>query len=141
MDALSTDQLVFLAAQRVGRLATADGAGRPHVVPVCYACDGASLFVALDTKPKRVQHMALKRVRNIVANPHVALVIDHYDDDWSQLAYLLVQGLATLIEPGDVEHARAIALLRERYPQYATMPIEQNPVIVIRPASVVMWGR
>jgi coenzyme F420-0:L-glutamate ligase / coenzyme F420-1:gamma-L-glutamate ligase len=139
MHTFSRDQLAFLEAQRVGRLATADRAGQPHVVPVCYACDGISLFVALDAKPKRVDARQLKRVRNILENPAVALVVDRYQEDWSQLAFLLIQGTAALLEPGAGEHTRVIALLRARYPQYAAMPIEQNPAIAIRPISVVGW--
>ncbi len=137
---LTDDQLVFLQNQRVGRLATTDGEGRPHVVPVCYACDGGSLYIALDAKPKRVAPDRLKRVRNLRANPQVALVIDRYSDDWSQLAYLLIQGTAALLAPGDVEHDRAVALLRARYQQYQAMPIHEQPVIAIRPSSVVAWG-
>jgi PPOX class probable F420-dependent enzyme len=133
-------QIAFIEAQRAGRLATADRDGRPHVVPVCYACDGASFYIALDAKPKRVAPERLKRVRNILDNPEAALVIDRYSDDWSALAYLLVRGAAALIPPGEQEHRRAIALLRGRYPQYRTMPIEAQPVIVLRAASLVAWG-
>jgi PPOX class probable F420-dependent enzyme len=133
-------QSAFVAAQRVGRLATADERGRPHVVPVCYACDGLSFYIALDAKPKRVAHARLRRVRNILANPRAALVIDSYSDDWSALAYVLVRGAAALLPPGDAEHARAVVLLRERYPQYQAMPIDQQPAIVLRAESVVAWG-
>jgi len=124
----------------VGRLATADRAGQPHVVPVCYAYAAGSFYIALDAKPKRVAHERLKRVRNILDNPQAALVIDHYDEDWSALAYLLVRGTAALLPPGDPEHARAVELLRARYPQYRAMPIDQQPMIMIRVESVVAWG-
>src|SRR5215208_3722796 len=135
----TANQMAFLQAQRAGRLATATSDGAPHVIPVCYACDGASLFIALDAKPKRVAPERLRRIRNILENPRVALVIDRYSDDWSQLAYLLIQGSAVLLRPDQAEHGRAVALLRERYVQYLTMPIEQQPVIAIRPAKVVAW--
>ena len=137
---LTPRQLAFLQAQRAGRLATATRDGAPHVIPVCYACDGASLYIALDSKPKRVAPERLKRVRNILENPRVALVIDRYSDDWSELAYLLIQGTAALLPPGDGEHHRAVALLRERYLQYQAMPIDRQPAIAIRPAAVVQWG-
>jgi len=137
--AFSAEQLGFLQAQRAGRLATATRDGAPHVIPVCYACDGASLYIALDAKPKRVAPERLRRVRNILENPRVALVIDRYSDDWSELAYLLIQGAAMLIRPGEAEHNRAVALLRQRYVQYHSMPIEQQPVIAIRPTSVASW--
>ena len=140
MEALSTEQLDFVNAERAGRLATADANGEPHVIPVCYAYDSNSFYIALDAKPKRVAPRQLKRIRNILENPQVALVIDRYSDDWSRLAYLLVRGTAELIPPGEDEHKRATALLRERYAQYQTMSIHEQPVIGIRPASVVAWG-
>ena len=133
-------QLAFLQAQRAGRLATATREGVPHVIPVCYACDGASVYIALDAKPKRVAPERLRRVRNILENPQVALVIDRYSDDWSQLAYLLLRGTAELLPPGGAEHARAVELLRARYPQYHAMPIDQQPAIAIRAVSLVAWG-
>jgi PPOX class probable F420-dependent enzyme len=140
MTHFTPNQLTFLQSQRAGRLATASGDGAPHVIPVCYACDGASLYIALDAKPKRVAPERLRRIRNILENPRVALVIDRYSDDWGQLAYLLIQGAAALLPPGEPEHSRAVALLRERYVQYLTMPIERQPVIAIRPEKVVAWG-
>ena len=140
MHTFTANQLAFLQAQRAGRLATATSDGTPHVIPVCYACDGASLYIALDAKPKRVAPERLRRIRNILENPRVALVIDRYSDDWSQLAYLLIQGIAVLVRSDQADHSRAVALLRERYVQYLTMPIEQQPVIAIRPATVVAWG-
>jgi coenzyme F420-0:L-glutamate ligase / coenzyme F420-1:gamma-L-glutamate ligase len=141
MPPFTPEQLAFIQSQRVGRLATADAQGKPHVVPVCYACDGASLYIALDAKPKRVAAARLRRVRNILENPQVALVIDSYSDDWQALAFVLVSGTAALLATGEGEHARAIELLRARYPQYARMPIETQPAIAIRPASVVAWGK
>ena len=137
---LTDAQVAFIEAQRVGRLATADRAGRPHVVPVCYAYAAGSIYIALDAKPKRVAPERLKRVRNILDNPQVALVLDRYSEDWSRLAYLLVQGAAGLLAPGAAEHARAVELLRDRYPQYHTMPIHEQPAIAIRVESAVAWG-
>lgn len=140
MTLLTVPQLAFLQAQRVGRFATADAAGQPHVTPVCYAAVAAALYIALDAKPKRVEPQRLKRVRNIRANPQVALVVDHYSDDWRELAYLLVRGTADLLPPGADEHRHAVELLRDRYPQYRTMPIAEQPVIAIRPLAVTAWG-
>ena len=140
MHLLTPAQIAFAEIQRIGRLATADRAGQPHVVPVCYAYAAGSFYIALDAKPKRVAPERLKRIRNILDNPQVALVIDRYDEDWSALAYLLVRGTAALLPPGDPEHARAVELLRARYPQYRAMPIDQRPMITIRVESVVAWG-
>lgn len=130
----------FVQQQRVARLATSDRTGQPHAVPVCYAFDAAGFYIALDSKPKRVPPQRLKRVRNILENPRVALLIDRYSDDWQQLAFLLVQGEAALLMPGDSRHAPAIALLRDRYPHYRAMPIHERPLIMIRPAAIVAWG-
>ena len=109
------------------------------MIPVCHACDGRSIYSVLDQKPKRVSVIQLRRVRNIQANPHVALVVDHYDADWRRLWYLLLTGTAELLEAGE-EQARAIGLLRQKYPQYRQMPIEDRPVIKITPTSVAAWG-
>ncbi len=94
MEQFTPQQLAFLDAQCAGRLAAADRLGQPHVVPVRYAWAGDALYIALDEKPKRVRPERLKRVQNILENSQVALVVDQYDDDWSRLAYVLVQGRA-----------------------------------------------
>lgn len=131
----------FIREHRVARLATVDGEGRPMVIPICYAFDGECLYTPIDEKPKSVAIGALKRVRNISANPQVALVIDEYVEDWSKLTYLLVSGEAEILEArsGNSEHARAVALLREKYPQYRSMAIDQRPVIKIRPSRLKLW--
>ncbi len=133
-------EAAFIHRQRVARLATADVEGNPHVIPVCYAFDGSRFYTPLDDKPKRVAATQLRRVRNIEARPHVALVIDQYDDDWSRLGYVLVQGRAELLQPQDPVHAHALSLLRDRYVQYRSMPLEQNPVIAITPEHIASWG-
>jgi len=137
---LSPQHSSYLAAQRVARLATADVDGRPHVVPVCYAFDGERLYIALDDKPKRVSPMRLKRVRNIRANSQVSLLVDTYHEDWSRLSYVLVNGTATIEEPGSERHITAIPLLREKYPQYREMGIDSQPIIAIVPQSVHAWS-
>jgi PPOX class probable F420-dependent enzyme len=129
----------FARDQRVARLATADVEGRPHVIPVCYAFDGARFYTPLDEKPKRVSVTQLKRVRNIQARHEVALVIDRYTDDWSQLAWLRIVGRADLLAPDDTGHAGAVALLRERYLQYQTMALEQSQIVALTPTAVASW--
>ena len=73
---LTPTQLTFLNHQRVARLATADKAGVPHIVPICYVVEGASVYIALDAKPKRVAPLRLKRVRNIAENAEVSVLVD-----------------------------------------------------------------
>lgn len=129
----------FIRTHRVARLATADGDGRPLALPICYAFDGEHFYSPVDEKPKQVAPRQLKRVRNIEANPHVALVIDDYADDWSKLAYVLASGLATIIGPGTDEHARAVRLLRDKYPQYRAMAIDERIIIKITPTRIRQW--
>lgn len=136
---LSQEQVELLNQVPVGHLATADKAGRPHVIPFCFACDGESIYSALDAKPKSGNLRGLRRVRNILENPRISVVIDHYEADWSKLWYLLVQGRAELLETG-AEQADALALLRAKYPQYREMDLEGNPVIRITPERATGWS-
>jgi PPOX class probable F420-dependent enzyme len=135
---LSASQLRFLAAHPVGRLATADRDGAPHVVPVCFAVAGASLYITIDEKPKR-NDRPVKRLRNIAENPTVAIVVDRYDETWSHLAWIMMRGQAEILNHG-VEHEDAQALLRRRYPQLGPMRIEHLPVIAVRIERVTQWG-
>jgi coenzyme F420-0:L-glutamate ligase/coenzyme F420-1:gamma-L-glutamate ligase len=137
---LNDEQTAFLVRRRVARLATADAAGEPHAVPVCFAFARSSIFIAIDEKPKKVPASDLKRVRNILENPEVALTADRYAEDWSLLAFVMVRGRAELLDPDTNEHAAAVRILRGKYHQYETMRIEVNPVIAIRPEKAVSWG-
>ena len=136
---VSPETRAFIDGHRVGRLATADAGGTPHVVPVCYAYDGRYIYSALDLKAKRVAARRLKRVRNIETNPRVALVIDEYDEDWDVLAYVLVHGTAEVLEGGP-DRAHGATLLREKYPQYRELLEEGCTVLRIDPERVVVWG-
>jgi len=137
---LSPEETSFLVRQRVARLATASGSGEPHAIPVCFAYDGRLVHIALDEKPKDVPATRLKRVRNILENPNVALVADRYSEDWDLLAYVLVRGQAGLVEPDTPMHTAAVRLLRGKYHQYEKMALEENPVISISPERVASWG-
>ena len=139
MAQLTRRQSKLLVSTRVGHLATADADGVPHVIPVCFTIDGRFIYSVLDQKPKRAALTRLRRVRNIQANPQVTLLIDHYEEDWSRLWYLMVAGQAELLLEGD-ERVNAITILREKYPQYREMDIGLNPVIKISPTKVVSWG-
>lgn len=136
---LTDDQRRFLDGQRVARLATADSRGRPHVIPICFAAKGDTVYFTIDEKPKRASGTRLKRMANIRENPHVALVVDHYEDDWSRLAWVMVQGRAEVLDAGG-EHDRAQAVLRSRYPQLEDMRIEGLPVVAIRVDHAAAWG-
>jgi PPOX class probable F420-dependent enzyme len=129
----------FLDTLRVARLATADAHGVPHVVPVCFAIADGTLYMTIDEKPKRQVGAPLKRLRNIAENPAVAILADRYDEDWTRLGWIMLQGRAEILS-GGTEHARAQALLRARYPQLGGMDIEPLPVIAVRLERVISWG-
>jgi len=130
----------FLSRHRVARLATADRDGIPHVVPFCFALVGERLYFVVDAKPKRRGGMALKRMRNIAANPAVAVVADDYDEDWSALAFVLLRGTAAVVADAR-ERAQALRALRRRYPQYRAMALDgpEHPVVAITPSHVHQW--
>src|SRR5579884_3477608 len=128
----------FVESRRVGHLATAEAGGMPHLVPVCFALIGDSLYITIDEKPKR-RDRPLKRMRNIIENPQAAFVTDRYDEDWNRLGWVILRGRAEIIDAG-AEHDAAQARLRERYPQYRTMNLADLPVIALRILRVTGWG-
>ena len=133
----------MLKEARVARLATLDAKSRPHIVPVCFAYDGEFFYTAIDEKPKRVIRERLARLRNIRAVPRVALLIDEYDEDWTQLWYVLIRGDAKLIpKSAHKKHAWAIRKLRAKYPQYGQgMLADDAPIIRITPVQTTSWGK
>jgi PPOX class probable F420-dependent enzyme len=104
------------AAARVARLATADPGGRPHLVPIAFAVAGDTIYSAVDSKPKRTR--ALRRLANVRENPAVSLLVDHWDEgDWERLWWVRADGDGRVLQPAEPEAARAVELLRERYPR------------------------
>jgi PPOX class probable F420-dependent enzyme len=136
---LSVSALRLIRSARVAHLATADAAGRPHVIPICFVFDGQRFYSPIDEKPKRAEPRKLKRLRNITANPNVSLVIDRYDEDWRKLAYVLIFGKARALASG-IHHRKAVKLLRRKYCQYRSMKIDQRPLISITAKKTVTWG-
>lgn len=137
----SPAERAYVETGRVGRLATADPGGRPSVIPVCYAfVDGTRLVTPIDEKPKRVDPNDLRRVRDVTANPDVALVVDHYRKDWDRLGWVQIKGSATLRQPSATDHGAAVAPLEEKYDQYGDHDLDVRPMILIEPGSVLSWG-
>lgn len=130
----------FVAERRVGHLATVDVAGRPQVVPICFALLDDIIVSALDEKPKSVPPTELRRVRNLLARPAVEFLVDEYDDDWERLRFVQLRGRASLIDPGDPCHAAAVQILRIKYPQYGSMRIQNQPIIRIVIEGVHVWS-
>lgn len=108
----------------------------PHVVPFTFAVDGDLIYSAVDAKPKSTTR--LKRLGNIRGNPRVAVLADHYEDDWSALWWVRADGFAAVVEEA-AAMARPLRLLAERYPQYAASP-PAGPVIEIRVGRWTGWA-
>jgi PPOX class probable F420-dependent enzyme len=121
---------------RVARLGLLDDGGGPRVLPVTYAMHAGALVTAVDHKPKQVPADRLARVRWLRANPRAAITVDHYDEDWSQLAWVQALGRVTIVDPADAPEA--VAALTSRYPQYRDVaPV--GPVISLLPDRVLWW--
>ena len=117
---------------RSGVLSTVTAEGRPHAVPCCFALDGDTVYSAVDAKPKST--LALRRLDNLATNPSACLLVDCYDDDWSELWWVRADGTARVLVDGD-ERDHALELLAAKYPQYReTRP--PGPVIAI---SITAW--
>jgi PPOX class probable F420-dependent enzyme len=104
---------------RIARLATITADGRPHLVPCCFALADETVYSAIDAKPKTT--LALRRLANIAANPAVALLIDHYDEDWSTLWWVRIDGIAR-VTTDPTERRTALDLLATKYSQYIETP-------------------
>jgi PPOX class probable F420-dependent enzyme len=130
----------LLAAARVARLATASPDGVPHLVPVTFALAGDIVYTAVDGKPKAARQApaGLRRLDNIRRNPAVALLADHYAEDWSALWWARADGEASVIDDPALMAGPA-RLLAGRYPQYATVPLP-GPVIAIQVRRWSGWA-
>ena len=125
---------------RVAHLATSDQYARPHVVPIVFVWSDDILYTPLDRKPKREDDWhALRRVRNIETNGRVAVVIDRYEEDWSHLAWVMLEGVATILESGD-ERDAAAALLLAKYAQYEKLPLTGRPIVRVQIERGTEWS-
>lgn len=111
----------------VARLATVSAAGEPHLVPVVFAVVGSTIVTAVDHKPKSTPR--LRRLRNIAETGRVALLVDEYDEDWTQLWWARADGSARVVARDEVDPAAVTALI-DRYSQYADHPPD-GPFVVI----------
>jgi PPOX class probable F420-dependent enzyme len=130
------DPKVRFTQSPVARLATITPDGIPHLVPVVFAVGGDQhdvVYTAVDAKPKTTKQ--LRRLANIESNPEVSLLVDHYADDWTQLWWVRVDGVASIHEDGDAMHT-GYRLLRAKYAQYQSVPLI-GPVIEI---TVRRWS-
>jgi PPOX class probable F420-dependent enzyme len=125
--------VVNVDAVRVARLATVGADGRPHVVPICFALDGDTIYTAVDQKPKSTRR--LQRLANIEAEPRVEVLVDHWDEDWSRLWWVRLSGRARIVE----HDPRGLELLQAKYRQYREDP-PVGPFVVVAVESRREWG-
>jgi PPOX class probable F420-dependent enzyme len=132
----------FIERARVARLATVDYASKPYLVPVVFVFDGNHFFIPIDQKRKTVKPQKLKRIKNIQDNPNVALLIDKYNEDWTKLAFVMIQGKASIITSktqGNIQLQEAYKKLTTKYRQYQKIRLSEM-CIIIKPEKVVSWG-
>jgi PPOX class probable F420-dependent enzyme len=125
-----------LTSARVARLATTGPDGRPHLVPIVFALDGDTLYSAVDRKPKRSR--TLRRLENARLRPDVTILVDHYEERWSELWWIRLRGRARVLDEG-AECERALELLAAKYPQYVAEP-PNGPVLAVDVSEVREWA-
>ena len=137
MDDLFAD---LLQSSPTAHLATSDQYAKPHVVPIVFVWEAPYLYSPLDAKPKRDDDWhSLRRVRNLETNGRASVVVDRYAADWTHLAWVLLDGLAVILESGE-ERDRAAAALEAKYPQYARLPLAGRPIVKITVERTVCWS-
>jgi PPOX class probable F420-dependent enzyme len=127
------DAAAMFAESPVAMLATVGPDAVPHIVPVVFAVHGDVVYTAVDAKRKSTRR--LRRLANIEANPQVSLLVDHYENDWSQLWWVRADGVAAIHYSGE-EMAAGYALLRRKYPQYQRIALD-GPVVTV---DVKRWS-
>ncbi len=126
----------LLQTERVGRLGLLDDNQHPRVLPVTFARLGDEVWSAIDDKPKSVPASELARLRWLRSRPNAALTVDHYDEDWSTLAWVQLLGRVKIDEIDC--HDDVLDALATRYPQYREHP-PSGPLLRLTPSRVIYW--
>jgi PPOX class probable F420-dependent enzyme len=131
----------FIERARFARLATIDSEFKPHLVPVVFVFNGNHFFIPVDEKRKTAKPEKLKRIRNIQHNPNVALLIDEYSEDWTKLAFVMIQGKASIASKGEgnIQVREAYKKLMTKYIQYQKVGVGEM-CIIITPKKVASWS-
>ncbi|HZP26188.1 MAG TPA: TIGR03668 family PPOX class F420-dependent oxidoreductase [Dehalococcoidia bacterium] len=137
-DWITETEAAFIERQRIALLATANPRAKPHAMPVCYVWLRGDFYIPIDEKPKRT--LDLRRVRNIRSNPAVTLLFNRYSEDWDELAWVLIEGQAEMLE-ADAAAGKVLKELRQKYPRYREMALEGRPLIRVRPQKASSWGQ
>jgi PPOX class probable F420-dependent enzyme len=121
--------LELITTARVGHLATAALNLQPYLTPVVFIAQQNSILIPLDNKPKTIDVNRLRRVKNIEENPKVSFLVDHYDEDWTHLWFVMIIGNAKLIqlnrktERKTKEMTKIRNMFLKKYSQYAKIGI------------------
>ena len=131
---LKKDLAKLLTWERIVRVATVSPRGVPHVVPVAHVLADGKLYFASDP--------GARKLRNLRANPQVAMTVDVYVDDWSHLMGVMIQGRARMFDRGP-QWRRIRTLLYEKYPQYpeeSALEERETVIVEVTPTNVFSWG-
>jgi inorganic pyrophosphatase len=131
-------ELDFIANHRFAHLASVDSGERPHAIPIIYGFDGDKIYTPTEDTFRKTGPFQLARVRNILTNHRVFLVVDDYDDDWSKLAWVQVRGNA-IVKTNGQDYEKGIDLLTLKYPQYKNEHLNGKPLIIITPQKINGW--
>ena len=126
----------LLDASRVARMGFVDDDGAPRVLPVTFTVAGETIFSAVDQKRKRVAGERLARVQWLRSRPRAALTVDHYDEDWSRLAWVQALGSVRILRADD--SPEGLDALRDRYRQYADES-PAGPLLALTPERLLWW--
>ena len=136
LDDLPAWARALLEREPAGHLGLIDGDGHPRVLPLTFALAGGVLATAVDEKPKHAPGAELARVRWLRRRPAAALTVDHYDDDWSRLAW--VQALGRIEVAAVADHPQALAALQAKYAPYRDR-VPPGPLLLLRPQRLLWW--
>jgi PPOX class probable F420-dependent enzyme len=124
----------LLESARVARLGLLDDHDTPRVLPVTFALEAGAVWTAVDSKPKRPGEPA--RVRYLRRRPEAAVTVDHYDDDWTRLAWVQLLGRVEVLDAAGREPA--VEALVTKYPPYRDEP-PGGPLLRLEIERALHW--
>jgi len=137
---LNTIQRELVTNQSIARLATSTSNGEPYLIPITFILDADRIVVVIDDKPK--SDGPLRRVKNIRQNSSVAVLFDHYENDWTQLWWLLIRGDGEILEFDDFSEEQKLnipVIFKKKYHQYKELNFNAKTFICITINTVSSW--
>ena len=118
MSKFSDEELAYLAKGLLGRLATIDEDGVPHVVPLGWTYNAT--LETIDIGGRDFAHT--RKFRNVRHNPNVALVVGDVLPSWRPRG-VLIRGRAEALQETVGAEGKAL-----------------GPIVRINPTQVISWG-